>query len=136
MMLFCYFCGPLSGMTVGTVGVVVYCLIIGGLNGLPGWAIGNLFIGFFVGMVCRLTQGVSSRIVRHIIIGISIVVATAIAMLGFKSLVETILYAQPMWLRAMKNVYAFVADAATMIASIPICIGLEPIIKKRLKSHN
>ena len=51
MTVFCFYFGPLSGMAVGSLGVVLYCLLTSGLRGMPGWAIGNLVIGLAVGLV-------------------------------------------------------------------------------------
>ena len=130
MMLFCYYFGPISGMTVGGLGVVIYCLLTSGLRGMPGWAVGNLVIGLVVGLTCKYTLKVKKQWIKHIFIGISVVVSVAIAMLGVKSLVEAILYAQPMFLRMAKNFYAFVADTVVMIFSLPICVGLRSIITK------
>ena len=130
MTLFCYYFGPISGMTVGGLGVVLYCLLTSGLRGMPGWAIGNLVIGLFVGLTCKFTLRIKKQWIRHIIIGISVVVSVAVAMLGVKSLVEAFLYAQPMLLRIAKNFYAFIADVVVMIISLPICISLKNIITR------
>lgn len=42
MMVFCFYFGPISGMIVGSLGVVLYFLLTNGLRGMPGWAIGTL----------------------------------------------------------------------------------------------
>lgn len=130
MTVFCYYFGPISGMTVGGFGVVLYCLITGGLRGMPGWAIGNLVIGLTVGLTCRLTLKFEKQWLRHVLIGLAIVVSTAIAMLVVKSLVEAFLYAQPMLLRIAENSYAFIADAVVMVISLPICVSLNGILRK------
>ena len=126
--VFCYYWGPVSGMAVGGIGVVLYCLLTSGLRGMPGWAIGNLVIGLVVGLTCRMTLGINNQWLRHLIIGFSIFASVAIAMLGIKSLVEAVIYAQPITLRIIKNVYAFVADVIVMIISLPICASLKKII--------
>ena len=130
MTLYCYYFGPVSGTTVGVVGVVLYCLLISGLRGMPGWIAGNLVIGLVVGVTCKLTQSLKNEWLRHIIIGISVVMSTAVAMLGVKSLVEMLLYSQPFIFRVAKNFYAFVADSVVMIVSLPICAGLKNVVKK------
>lgn len=127
--VYCYYFGPVSGMIVGSLGVMLYCLLISGLRGMPGWAIGNLFIGLIVGVTCKYTYEIKSKWLQYFIIGASVLAATAIAMLGVKSVIESILYAQPFLLRAAKNSYAFVADAVVMIVSLPICAILHPVIK-------
>ena len=58
---------------------------------------------------------------------------TAIGILGVKSIVEVILYAQPMLVRIAKNVCAFVADVVVLIASLPICICFNRTIHKLVK---
>ena len=125
MTVYCYHFGPLSGMAVGSLGVVIYCLLTSGLRGMPGWAVGNLVIGLFVGLTCKITRKIKNQWIRHAVIGASIIISVAIAMLGVKSLVESLLYSQPLYLRMAKNAYAFVADAVVMILSIPICISLR-----------
>ncbi len=128
--VYCYYFGPVSGMTVGGLGVVIYCVLINGLRGMPGWAIGNLVIGLVVGLCCKLTVDFKNKTVRHILIGAAIVVSVAVAMLGVKSFVEALLYTQPVMLRIAKNVYAFVADVVVMILSLPICVSLKKVVAK------
>ncbi|MBE6956119.1 MAG: ECF transporter S component [Ruminococcaceae bacterium] len=130
MTVFCYYMGPISGMAVGGFGVVLYCLLTSGLRGMPGWAIGNLVIGLIVGLTCRITLRMKNQWLRHLIIGFSILVSVAIAMLGIKSLVEAVIYAQPMVLRIIKNTYAFVADVVVMMVSLPICVSLKSVLHK------
>ena len=130
MMVFCYYFGAASGITVGVLGVVLYCLLINGLRGLPGWAAGNLVIGLVVGLTCSFTKKMENAVLRNIIIAIAVILSTAIGILGIKSIVEVILYAQPMLVRVAKNIYAFVADVVVLIASLPICICLKGAIQK------
>ena len=130
MTVFCYYFGPISGMVVGGLGVVLYYLLTGGVRGMPGWAIGNLVIGLFVGLTCKITLKLKNEWMRHVVIGVSIVVSVAIGMLAVKSTIESILYAQPMFLRIVKNSYAFVADVIVMIISLPVCLSLRKVIVK------
>lgn len=130
MTVFCYYFGPLSGMGVGGLGVVLYCLLTSGLRGMPGWAIGNLVIGLIVGSTCKATSKMKNSWLRCLIIGISIIISVDIAMLGVKSIVEAVIYAQPMFLRVAKNLYAFVADVVVMLISLPICVSLKQVILK------
>lgn len=130
MTFFCYYFGALGGMTVGFFGVIVYCLLTSGLRGLPGWSLGNLLIGIAVGITCMLTRGINKRWLRYAIIGISIVISCGVAMLGAKSVIESLIYSQPLLLRTTKNFYAFVADAVVMIAGLPICVSLEEFMRK------
>ena len=130
MTIFCFYFGPLSGMAVGSLGVVLYCLLTSGLRGMPGWAIGNLVIGLAVGLVCKAVGSMKCRWLCYLLIGLTVVVSAAVAMLCVKSLVEAFLYTQPFWLRVAKNMYAFIADAVVMIASLPICALLRGVIAK------
>lgn len=128
MMVFCYYFGPAAGMTVGCGGVILYCLLINGLRGMPGWAAGNLLIGLVVGLTCRITAQMKNRGARHLLLAASVVVAVAVGILGVKSAVEMLLYAQPIWLRMGKNLYAFAADVVVLLVSLPICASLEKVI--------
>lgn len=130
MTVYCYYFGPISGMAVGGLGVVIYCVLINGLRGMPGWAVGNLVVGLIVGLTCKLTTKLSSKTLRHIIICVSIALSVAVAMLGVKSVVEALLYTQPVILRMGKNIYAFVADVVVMIISLPVCVSLKGVISK------
>lgn len=135
MMVFCYYFGAGSGVTVGVLGVALYCLLINGLRGLPGWAAGNFVIGLAVGLTCSFTKKMENAVLRNSIIAIVVILSTAIGILGVKSIVEVILYAQPMVVRVAKNIYAFVADAVVLIASLPICFCLNGTIRKLLNEE-
>lgn len=130
MAVFCYYFGAVPGMVVGSLGVVIYCLITHGLRGMPGWALGNLVIGFVVGVTCKYALQLKSKVLREIFIIISVIISTGIGMLLVKSFVECLLYAQPMEIRMLKNIYAFVADAVVLVASIPLCNILKPMMQK------
>lgn len=130
MAIYCYFFGPVSAMIVGGLGVVFYCLLTNGLRGMPGWALGNLVIGLIVGQICRATKNIDNQGLRQVLIAIAVVVSTAVAMLGVKSIVESLLYAQPFMVRVAKNIYAFVADAVVLIISFPICLAVKPVIRR------
>ena len=132
MMVFCYYFGAVSGTVVGVFGVVLYCLLSNGLRGMPGWAAGNLVIGVAVGLTCTMTRTMRHRLYRGLLIAAAIILSTAIGILVVKSMVEVILYAQPMILRTAKNVYAFIADVVVLIAALPVCVGLEQTMKKRI----
>ena len=59
-----------------------------------------------------------------------IIAATAAGILGLKSFVEMVLYAQPFLIRVAKNIYAFVADVVVLALSIPISEGLKGVVRK------
>lgn len=131
MAVYCCSFGPAAGMTVGALGVVLYCLVISGLRGMPGWAAGNLVIGCCLGLAFRYTAGWKSSAARTAALVIAILFSCAAGILGVKSLVEQLLYAQPFLVRAVKNSYAFVADVVMLAASLPLCV----IVDKHLRSH-
>lgn len=134
MALYCYSIGPIRGATVGFLGAVLYCLLTSGLRGMPGWAIGNIVIGIVLGLTCKATAGMKSKTIRHIIICGSIIISTAVAMLGVKSVIECFLYSQPFVIRTANNIYAFVADVVILIISIPICYKIHPLIEKHINN--
>lgn len=130
MTLYCYSIGVASGTIVGTLGVILYCLLISGLRGMPGWAMGNLFLGIALGISFKYVRRIKRPVIELLVSAVLITVFTAIAMLGIKSLTEHLLYSQPFMLRVATNMYAFIADAFVIIVSLPICKFLEPNINK------
>ena len=130
MTFYCYSIGITSGTIVGTLGVILYCLLISGLRGMPGWALGNLFLGIALGISFKYIRKIKRPVVEFITSAIIVIAFTAVAMLGIKSFVEYLLYSQPFMLRVATNMTAFVADAFVIIVSLPICKFLEPHINK------
>lgn len=125
MAVWLYSVGTISGTIVGTAGVILYCLLTGGLRGMPGWAAGNILIGIMVGSCFRITKRMENRLPGFILAGICILAACALGILGVKSLTESFLYAQPMAVRIVKNSFAFTADAAVLLLSLPVCAVTE-----------
>lgn len=128
-----YSFGTVSGTFVGVIGVVLYCLLISGLRGMPGWALGNLFIGVIVGLTFKLTKKIKKAWLQAVLNFLAIAVSTALGILILKSLTECILYAQPMLVRMGKNVFAFVADIFVLEFSLPICMSLDKPIRSVFK---
>jgi len=133
MTIYAYSVGIMSGTLVGTAGVVLYCLLISCLRGMPGWAVGNLVLGIIMGITFKIVKRLKKPLLETIISSIFIIIGTAMGILIIKSVVETLLYYEPFLLRLAKNVYAFVADAFIIIISIPLCRFLDPKIKKIFK---
>lgn len=132
MTVFCYSFGPLSGTMVGVLGVMLYCLVISGLRGMPGWALGNAVIGAVLGHAFRKTKKITNCHVARCIEIAVIVVSTAVGILGVKSLTESVLYLQPFPVRVAKNSYAFVADLVMMVLSLPFAAIMDGRIRKLL----
>ena len=120
LVVFAGYYGAVSGMLIGCFGAVLYCLLTGGLRGMPGWTAGNLLIGAALGMVLKRVDIRRMPVWQYILFGLFILVITAAAMLGIKSLTESLLYAQPMAVRMAKNFYAFAADTVVMWAALPV----------------
>ena len=134
--LLCYgycFANTIYGTLIGILGTVLYCFLINGLRGMPGWAIGNIFIGICLGLAFKVTKNIRNILLKNILISIAIIVGCAIGILGVKSLVEVFLYSQPFLLRIANNIYAFVADIVVLILSLPICSILGPKLKMLMK---
>lgn len=130
MGVYCYSFGAVPGMLTGCLGVVLYCILISGLRGMPGWALGNLVIGAILGVTFQATRHMKNVALKELIHVVAIVAATALGILVMKSVTESVLYAQPFLVRAAKNSYAFVADVVVLIASLPICLTLDPVVSK------
>ena len=126
MTVYCYCIGAVSGTIVGTFGVVLYCLLISGLRGMPGWALGNLVLGIILGVTFKHTKKMKNTLMETVVSLAVIVIGTAIAILGIKSGVEYFLYHEPLLFRMTKNVYAFVADVFVIALGLPIAKIFEP----------
>ena len=132
MAVYCFSFGTLSGTVVGFLGVVLYCVVINGLRGMPGWSLGNIVIGIALGLLFKVTRIWKSTVPRLAIECIVIVGATALGILVVKSETESLLYAQPFLVRAGKNTSAFIADCVMLIISLPICRILDPYAEKTM----
>lgn len=130
MAVFCCSVGVVSGTIVGTLGVILYCLIINGLRGMPGWVLGNLIIGIIVGFAFKYTKDIKNKFLKYLICDIAIVFSTFLGIFICKSGLESIIYAQPILLRMANNIYAFVADVVVLILALPFC----EILDRRIKS--
>ncbi len=130
MAVYCYSFGTINGTIAGTLGVVLYCVVINGLRGMPGWALGNIVIGICLGMTFRTTKKMHNLPVKTVLNVAAILVGTALGILGVKSVTESILYGQMFAVRVGKNVYAFVADVVVLIISLPICMTLDKTARK------
>ena len=133
MAVFCYSVGTVSGTVVGCLGTFLYCLLISGMRGMPGWVIGNLVIGIVIGLTFKKTKKLEKIWLKAVINFIAIAASTAVGILILKSLTECILYAQPMAVRIAKNMFAFVADIFVLEISLPICMTLDKQVQKILK---
>ena len=132
MAVFCYSFGTVSGTIVGVFGVVLYCLLISGLKGMPGWALGNVAIGFGLGLTFELTKNMKNRVAKYMLWVAAVIYSVALGILGLKSLVDSVIKSQPFLARVAMNLYAFIADVAVLLISLPICELLDKPAQKLL----
>ena len=115
MAVYCYSIGTISGTIVGTLGTVLYCFLINGLRGMPGWALGNIIIGIIMGSAFRLAKKINITWVKLGIMSLAVVIGVTLGILVVKSYIEVLLYSQPFMVRTASNIYAFVADIVVQI---------------------
>ncbi|MBQ8218381.1 MAG: ECF transporter S component [Bacilli bacterium] len=124
MTIYLYNVGTLSGTIVGCLGTFIYCILINGLRGMPGWILGNIVIGLLTGFAMK-TLNTNKNWVNYMLISIISIISVAIGILLVKSFVEYILYSQPILIRIITNMSAFITDCITIILSIPLAIQLK-----------
>lgn len=134
--VYAYACGPIAGAIIGGMGCVLYCLVTSGMRGMPGWTLGNIFIGLALGFVFQKTrswEAKNPRMKPMVVTAEAVVcvVGVVVGILLIKSYTEVVLYAQPMLVRMGKNIYATVADAVVLVVSLPIC----RILYKTMKTY-
>ena len=134
MAVYLYSFGIRKGMIVGVFGTILYCFLINGFRGMPGWAIGNVFIAVYLGYAFKLGNCLSERFARYLVYGCGALFGCFMGIFIVKSLVEYFLYSQPMPVRMMSNIYAFIADTVILLISIPICERLDKYINKITKN--
>ena len=123
MTVYLYLFGSVSGTIVGVLGTAIYCFLINGLRGMPGWLLANVVIGVIVGVTLQLCkQKVFKRpLAKWCTVIIITILAVALGIFGVKSLTECFLYAQPMLVRMATNAPAFITDVIVILFSIPLC---------------
>ena len=101
--VYCYSFGVISGTVVGALGVVLYCLLINGMRGMPGWALGNVALGIVMGFAFRMSKRSKNKAFRAAVNIAGVAVDTALGILVVKSLTECLLYAQPFAVRSVEH---------------------------------
>lgn len=130
MAVYCYSFGTLSGTLTGTLGVILYCLLINGLRGMPGWALGNVVIGLLLGSAFRFTKPMQNSFLKTFLNMAAVLLSTFLGILFVKSMTESLLYAQPLAVRAGKNMTAFIADVGVLLVSLPVCTLMDPVARR------
>ena len=133
MAVYIYYYGIISGTLVGTIGVIIYCMLTGGVRGMPGWIFGNVAIAIGCGLAVRFTGKYKNVWLKQLIMGVAVILSTAIGILILKSLVEVVLYAIPFMVRVASNLFAYIADVVVLILGFSICINGEKILRKQFE---
>ncbi|MBR0136824.1 MAG: ECF transporter S component [Erysipelotrichaceae bacterium] len=128
--IYCHCFGKYSGMIVGGLGTLLYCLVASSFNGMIGWVIGDILIGFVLGTVFQKTKTMS-LVKRYIINIIATLASCAAAFLLIKPLIETVMFKIAFPLRMAANMPAFGLDSLMIIISLPLCDVMEKIIRKK-----
>ena len=132
MAFYSYYFGILDGTIVGTIGVFLYCVLINGMRGMPGWMMGNVSIGIVCGFACGIARKQQQEWKKWTLILVAVVLSTAGGILGLKSIVEMFLYAIPFTVRVATNMTAFIADVIVLIIGFAIVIRCDTVFKKAI----
>lgn len=134
--LYCF--GIIDGTIVGTAGVVLYCVITGGMRGMPGWTLGNLVIGLLLGVVFKMSKSIRtanekpySKLYATCVELIMAMLAPSLGILVVKSFTEVVLYSQPMAVRMATNTPATIADIITLVLAVPVAVFVDRILRGR-----
>ena len=133
MTIYLYSIGTISGTLVGVLGTFLYCFLINGLRGMPGWVFGNIIIGIILGLWFRFSKKIGNKYLTNFLSIIVILISVATGILIGKSIIEVFLYAQPFILRVTTNLTAYISDIVVILISLPICKILDSQIKKYIK---
>lgn len=120
--VYCYYFGSVTGMMVGSVGCMFVSLLTSGWFP-PGWIIGNMIIGFIVGMVG--TESKSSTAKRIVVVFFAVFLGIFCA----KTIIECTLYSIPIAVKAPKSAVVFIVDAVVM----SIGTRIAPMIKAQIR---
>lgn len=130
MTIYLYYFGIISGTLVGTLGVLIYCFLTGGLRGMPGWMLGNVVIGIVCGLSVKYAIRQKRLWSKQMIMCVSVIISTAVGILVVKSAMEVILYSIPFVVRVASNIFAFVADVIVLLVGFEICIAGDKFFRK------
>ena len=115
-----------EGSIIGFLGVILYCIIGGlGVNGMPGWAVGNIAIGLIMGTALKKIKTIRGKTLQIVITAVTAVIATFIGIEIIKSLIDSVVVSQPIIVRFGKNLTSFIADAFVIVISLPVCALVE-----------
>lgn len=133
MAVYCYSIGTTSGTIVGTIGTILYCILINGLRGMPGWALGNIVIGLGISNTFKIAKKIKNPLASMVTSVFGIAIFVTLGIIFVKSGLECLLYSQPILIRMVNNGTAYITDLIMLIISLPICKLLDPHITKLSK---
>ena len=118
----CALFGPWAAF-IGAVGCGLESILFSPYGFSISWFVANLIIGAGCGYVFARAKNNWYRIA-------SIIIFTAVGMLGAKTGIECFLYHIPFAVKIIKNLVAFGIDAFTMIIGLEIVNKIVPYYKK------
>ncbi len=126
----CYAYGSLKGGFVAMTIAMMESTLFTSYGFSISWAVANLVLGLLIGLSFELTKNLKAKRYVYYVINISVIVcAVAIGMLGFKTMIECLLYSIPFEVKIVKNLVAFALDCT--VSLIGFCIVLPKIIKDK-----
>lgn len=99
------------GAVVGVVGCALESILFSAYGFSISWVVANAVIGIGCGFIFAMTDKIGWRI-------LTIILCSALGLLGFKTVIECSLYSIPYLVKIPKNAVAFAIDAAVMIAGL------------------
>ncbi len=105
--VYCYYFGSVPGMIVGGVGCMFVSLLTSGWFP-PGWIIGNMIIGFIVGMVGKESKVSMPKRICIVFFAVFLGIFCA------KTAIECALYSIPLAVKVPKSLVVFLTDAVVM----------------------
>ena len=127
--VYCHVFGPYSGMIVGGLGTLLYCLVASSFNGLIGWVLGDIIIGLILGIVFTKTKD-NKPLIRYAINILAIALSCAFSFLFLKPLIETFMFKIPFITRVAANIPGFAMDSIVLLVTLPFCDMAEKIIRR------
>ena len=91
-----------------------------------------MVIGVGLGLTFKATKSLKAKGIQYALWVGAVILFTALGILGVKSLIDSLIKAQPFLVRAAMNLYAFVADAVVLTLSLPLCPLLDTTAQKLL----
>ena len=99
------------GAVVGVVGCALESILFSAYGFSVSWVVANAVIGIGCGFTFAMTDKIGWRV-------LTIILSSALGLLGFKTVIECSLYAIPYLVKIPKNVVAFAVDSVVMIVGL------------------